>query len=96
MPRACDAVSRATIGPRCGTTSIKATLRSTSAYARVRRQFGIPVGIMEGVAEPLGEMVKRAYMYESARRLTASMVASTAEAVGGSRCSVGSSSSKTS
>ena len=49
-------------------------LRTTSAYARVRRQFGIPVGIMEGVAEPLGEMVKRAYTFEAARRLTASMV----------------------
>jgi acyl-CoA dehydrogenase len=70
----CLSTGRAISLPAIGTTSIKATLRSTSAYARVRRQFGIPVGIMEGVAEPLGEMVKRAYMYESARRLTASMV----------------------
>lgn len=70
----CLSTGRAISLPAIGTTSIKQTLRATSAYARVRRQFGIPVGIMEGVAEPLGEMVKRAYMYESTRRLTASMV----------------------
>jgi acyl-CoA dehydrogenase len=70
----CLSTGRAISLPAIGTTSIKATLRATSAYARVRRQFGIPVGIMEGVAEPLGEMVKRAYMFEAARRLTASMV----------------------
>ena len=70
----CLSTGRAISLPAIGSTSIKATLRATSAYARVRRQFGIPVGIMEGVAEPLGEMIKRAYMYEAARRLTASMV----------------------
>jgi len=70
----CLSTGRAISLPAIGTTSIKQTLRATSAYARVRRQFGIPVGIMEGVAEPLGEMVKRAYMFEATRRLTASMV----------------------
>ncbi len=70
----CLSTGRAISLPAIGTTSIKATLRATSAYARVRRQFGIPVGLMEGVAEPLGEMVKRAYMFEATRRLTASMV----------------------
>jgi acyl-CoA dehydrogenase len=70
----CLSTGRAISLPAIGSISIKQSLRVTSAYARVRRQFGIPVGIMEGVAEPLGEMVKRAYTYEAARRLTASMV----------------------
>jgi acyl-CoA dehydrogenase len=70
----CLSTGRAISLPAIGSISIKQALRVTSAYARVRRQFGIPVGIMEGVAEPLGEMVKRAYTYEAARRLTASMV----------------------
>lgn len=70
----CLSTGRAISLPAIGTTSIKATLRATSAYSRVRRQFGIPVGLMEGVAEPLGEMTKRAYMFEATRRLTASMV----------------------
>ena len=43
-------------------------------YARIRRQFGIAVGIMEGVAEPLSRMVRSAYTFEAARALTASMV----------------------
>lgn len=70
----CLSTGRAISLPAIGSISIKQTLRVSSAYARVRRQFGIPVGIMEGVAEPLGEMIKRAYTYEAARRLTASMV----------------------
>ncbi|MGV8831411.1 MAG: acyl-CoA dehydrogenase [Devosia sp.] len=70
----CLSTGRAISLPAIGSISIKQALRVTSAYARVRRQFGIPIGIMEGVAEPLGEMVKRAYTFEAARRLTASMV----------------------
>ncbi|MFD2647408.1 acyl-CoA dehydrogenase [Devosia albogilva] len=70
----CLSTGRAISLPAIGSISIKQTLRTTSAYARIRRQFGIPVGLMEGVAEPLGEMVKRAYTYEAGRRLTASMV----------------------
>ena len=60
--------------PAVGTVSIKQALRVSSAYARVRRQFGIPVGIMEGVADPLSRMVRSAYAFEAARALTASMV----------------------
>lgn len=70
----CLSTGRAISLPAIGSISIKQSLRVTSAYARVRRQFGIPVGIMEGVAELLGEMIKRAYTFEAARRLTASMV----------------------
>lgn len=70
----CLSTGRAISLPAIGSISIKQTLRATSAYARIRRQFGIPVGIMEGVAEPLGEMIKRAYTFEAGRRLTASMV----------------------
>ncbi len=60
--------------PAIGTISIKQSLRVTSAYARIRRQFGISVGTMEGVREPLSRMVRSAYTFEAARGLTASMV----------------------
>ena len=70
----CLSVGRAISLPAIGTTAVKMTLRNTSAYARVRRQFGIAIGQMEGVAEPLAEMVKRAYVFEGARAATASMV----------------------
>lgn len=70
----CLSVGRAISLPAIGTTAVKMTLRNTSAYARVRRQFGIAIGQMEGVAEPLAEMVKRAYVFEGARAATAAMV----------------------
>ncbi len=70
----CLSTGRAISLPAIGTVSIKHALRVTSAYARIRRQFGIPVGNMEGVAEPLSRMVRYAYTYEAARALTASMV----------------------
>jgi len=70
----CLSTGRAISLPAIGTVSIKYALRVTSAYARIRRQFGIPVGSMEGVAEPLSRMVRYAYTYEAARALTASMV----------------------
>jgi acyl-CoA dehydrogenase len=70
----CLATGRAISLPAIGTVSIKYALRVTSAYARVRRQFGIPVGQMEGVAAPLSRMVRSAYAYEAARGLTAAMV----------------------
>jgi acyl-CoA dehydrogenase len=70
----CLSTGRAISLPAIGTVSIKHALRVTSAYARIRRQFGIAVGIMEGVAEPLSRMVRSAYTYEAARGLTASMV----------------------
>lgn len=70
----CLATGRAISLPAIGSVSIKQALRVTSAYARLRRQFGIPVGIMEGVAGPLSEMVRSAYTFEAARSLTAAMV----------------------
>ncbi len=70
----CLAAGRGISLPAIGTVSIKHALRVTSAYARIRRQFGIAVGIMEGVAEPLSRMVRSAYTFEAARALTASMV----------------------
>jgi len=39
-------------------------------YARVREQFGIPVGKFEGVQEQLAQLAGNAYMVEAARRLT--------------------------
>ncbi|WP_397475302.1 acyl-CoA dehydrogenase [Pusillimonas sp.] len=43
---------------------------TAGAYARVRVQFGIPIGKFEGVQEKLGRMAANAYMIEAARRFT--------------------------
>ena len=70
----CLSTGRAISLPAIGSVSIKQSLRVTSAYARIRRQFGLAVGMMEGVADPLSRMVKSAYAFEAARSLTAAMV----------------------
>lgn len=43
---------------------------TSGAYARVRTQFGIPIGKFEGVQEKLGRLAGNAYLVEAARRFT--------------------------
>jgi acyl-CoA dehydrogenase len=70
----CLAAGRAISLPSSATAGAKSMLRFTSAYARIRRQFGLPVGRMEGVQEPLARLVETAYVNEAARGVTAAMV----------------------
>ncbi len=70
----CLSTGRAISLPAIGSVSIKQSLRVTSAYARIRRQFGIAIGAMEGVSAPLGRLVKQSYLFEAGRQVTASMV----------------------
>jgi acyl-CoA dehydrogenase len=44
--------------------------RTTGAYARIRRQFNIPIGKFEGVQERLASMAATAYIVDAGRRLT--------------------------
>jgi acyl-CoA dehydrogenase len=44
--------------------------RTTGAYARVRRQFGLPIGRFEGVEERLVRLAANAYLLDAARRFT--------------------------
>jgi len=44
--------------------------RTTGAYARVRTQFGLPVGKFEGVQQMLGRIAATAYLLDAARRFT--------------------------
>lgn len=43
---------------------------SSGAYARIREQFGRPVGEFEGVREPLARIATTAYLLDGARLLT--------------------------
>lgn len=45
--------------------------RSTGSYARVREQFGIPIGNFEGVQAKLANLSGHAYLLHAARRVTA-------------------------
>ncbi|MDA7948863.1 MAG: acyl-CoA dehydrogenase [Hyphomicrobiaceae bacterium] len=70
----CLSEGRAISLPASSTAAAKSALRTTSAYARIRKQFGLPIGFMEGIEEPLARMVETAYVNEAGRSVTASMV----------------------
>jgi acyl-CoA dehydrogenase len=44
--------------------------RTTGAYARIREQFNVPIGKLEGIEEPLARIAGNAYLLDAARRLT--------------------------
>ncbi len=70
----CLAAGRAISLPSSATAGCKTMLRQTTAYARIRKQFGIPIARMDGVGEPLARLAETAYVNEAARATTASMV----------------------
>ncbi|MGE4167768.1 MAG: acyl-CoA dehydrogenase [Xanthobacteraceae bacterium] len=70
----CLAAGRAISLPSSAAAGAKAMLRFTTAYGRVRKQFGLSVAKMEGLEEPLGRLVETAYVNEAARAVTAAMV----------------------
>ena len=70
----CLAAGRAISLPSSGAAGAKAMLRFTTAYGRIRKQFGLPVARMEGLEEPLARMIETAYVNEAGRAVTAAMV----------------------
>jgi len=74
MLMSCLAAGRSISLPATSAAAAKSLLRNTTAYARIRKQFNLPIGYMEGIEEPLARMVENAYGLEAARAVTASMV----------------------
>ncbi|MDX2290207.1 MAG: acyl-CoA dehydrogenase [Hyphomicrobiaceae bacterium] len=70
----CLAAGRAVSLPSSAAAAAKAMLHQTTAYARVRRQFGLPIGRMDGVEEAIVRIAEAAYVTEAARAVTAAMV----------------------
>ncbi|ASJ74752.1 acyl-CoA dehydrogenase [Granulosicoccus antarcticus] len=58
--------------PSNGVASGKATSRYVGAYARVRKQFNLPIGKFEGIEEALGRIAGLTYTMDAGRRLTCS------------------------
>lgn len=56
--------------PSSATGASKAAVFATGAYARLRRQFNMPVGKFEGVAEVLARMCGHTYIMDAARSVT--------------------------
>ena len=70
----CLSAGRSISLPSSSAAGAKMMLRVSTAYGRIRRQFGLPVARMEGLEEPLTRMVETAYVNEAARAATAAMV----------------------
>jgi acyl-CoA dehydrogenase len=60
--------------PSSATGGAKAAVFASGAYARVRRQFNLPVGQFEGVAEVLARMAGHTYIMDAARSVTAGAI----------------------
>ncbi len=60
--------------PASSTGMAKLAVRATGGYARVRKQFKTPIGMFEGIEEPLARMGGNLYMMDAVRVLTARAV----------------------
>jgi len=56
--------------PSIATGGAKGAVYSTGAYARIRRQFNLPVGKFEGVEAVIARMAARTYLMDAARSVT--------------------------
>lgn len=60
--------------PSSATGGAKAATWATGAYARIRRQFNMPVGHFEGVQSVIARMVGLTYTMDAARSVTAGAI----------------------
>lgn len=60
--------------PALSTGGAKFACRNSGAYARIRKQFNLPIGEFEGVEEPLARMAGEAYILDAARSVTAAAI----------------------
>ncbi|HQU16336.1 MAG: acyl-CoA dehydrogenase [Chromatiales bacterium 21-64-14] len=70
----CLADGRSISLPALSTAAGKLSARAVGAYARVRRQFKLPIGRFEGVEEALARIAGNAYLMDATRRVTAGAV----------------------
>ncbi|MDY8107594.1 acyl-CoA dehydrogenase [Fulvimarina sp. 2208YS6-2-32] len=56
--------------PSQSSASTALCARTAGAYSRVRTQFNVPIGMFEGIQEPLADIAGNAYLVDAARRLT--------------------------
>ncbi len=60
--------------PALSAGASKLAVKTSSAYARIREQFHLPIGRFEGVADVLGRMAGLSYMIDAVRVTTAQAV----------------------
>jgi len=65
----CLSVGRAISLPALGTAAAMVSAVASGSYARTRKQFGMSIGKMEGVQEPLAEIAYQAYVNMNTQHL---------------------------
>ncbi|UCH53232.1 MAG: acyl-CoA dehydrogenase [Pseudomonadota bacterium] len=70
----CLAAGRSISLPSLSTGAGKIASRATGGYARVRKQFKVPIGRFEGIEEALSRIAGYTYLMDAARTLTARAV----------------------
>jgi len=71
----CLATGRVISLPSAANSMAKNALAATSAYARIRQQFGLPIGEFEGIQKPLARMAGLSYIIHAGLMHTAQAVA---------------------
>ena len=66
----CLSTGRAISLPALSIAAAKFTCRNTGAYARIRKQFNVPIGEFEGIEEPLARIAGETYLLDAARKVT--------------------------
>ena len=66
----CLAAGRSVSLPATGTAGGKMAALMSGAYARIRKQFDMPIGFFEGIQEPLARIGGRTYRMDAARQMT--------------------------
>ncbi len=66
----CLSAGRGISLPALATASGHVCTKTTTAYSYVRQQFGMPIGLFEGVQEAMARIIANTYQLEAARRLT--------------------------
>jgi acyl-CoA dehydrogenase len=60
--------------PSSATGGAQAAVYASAAYARIRRQFNMPIGRFEGIEQVLARMAARTYIMDAARSVTAGAI----------------------
>ncbi|WP_298774350.1 acyl-CoA dehydrogenase FadE [uncultured Shewanella sp.] len=66
----CLSVGRGITLPSNSAGGVKTTALATGAYARIRRQFKLPIGKLEGIEEPMARIGGNAYLMDAVASLT--------------------------
>lgn len=70
----CLGIGRSISLPALSSGAAKLACRATGAYARIRRQFKLPIGQLEGIEEALARMAGLTYQMDAARVMTCAAV----------------------